>query len=168
MKKLCACLFAVFVISLAIGTPRPPARAQNITPLTAIPVQVFSTKNLAANVSVTANTVTTVDSITVTMPSSGGPWRAFVNYDYYINTGGNGEFFLGDGTTSWCSVVHPAPAATWQTAQCSAWSKTTYANGAVITFTVSDFDTGGSTVNTTGGFTGARNSYMQVSVSASN
>jgi hypothetical protein len=132
------------------------------------PIQLFTNKNLGAPVSVSGSTVTAIDSIAVTLPSVGGPWRIFVHYDYIYNTGGNGEFYLSDGTTQSCETVHPPPSATWGAAQCSQLSSSTYANSTSVTFTVYDYDQGGTTVVTSGGFSGSRPSHMQVGIIGSN
>jgi hypothetical protein len=126
-------------------------------------VQVFTNQNLAGDVAVSANTLTTIDSVAVTMPSSGGPWRAQVTYNYFISGGVNGECTLSDGTTSWAQM-ETQPLNNVGSCQDTAWSKTTYANGAVVTFTVNIWDTGAITVKATSNFHTAVASYIQVAI----
>jgi hypothetical protein len=142
------------------------------TPICAAPtaltaIQAYTTKNLAGNVTVNANTLTLIDSMVITFPSSGGPWRAFLAYDYYFNGGVNGECYLTDGTTLQM-LVESQPLNNSSSCQMGALSKATYANGAVITFSVYTYDTGATTVNASGGRNVVVPSYMQVGVLASN
>lgn len=130
-------------------------------------LQSFVNKNLASNVAITASTLTPVDSVTVTMPSTGGPFRAQVNYTYFNNGGVNVECFVSDGTNSW-GLWEQATTDNITDCAGSQWSPVTYANGAVVTFTIQEFNTGAATVETVGNLTGAVPSSMQVSVFASN
>ena len=132
-----------------------------------VPVQVFTNKNLAANVGIVGSTLTTVDSISPTMPAAGGPWRVGVFYNYYMNGGVILSCYVTDGTNSW-GMYHATVSS--NTATCSngvAWSPTTYANSANPTFTVKTFNTGASTATTTDPNTAAP-SGMQIVVEASN
>jgi len=126
-------------------------------------VQVFTNQNLAGDVAVSANTLTTIDSVAVTMPASGGPWRAQVTYNYFFSGGVNGECTLSDGTTSWAQM-EMQPLNNIGSCQDTAWSKTTYANGAVVTFTVNVWDTGATTAKATSNFHTAVASYIQVAI----
>ncbi len=126
-------------------------------------VQVFTNQNLAGDVAVSANTLTTIDSVAVTMPASGGPWRAQVTYNYFFSGGVNGECTLSDGTTSWAQM-EMQPLNNIGSCQDTAWSKTTYANGAVVTFTVNVWDTGATTAKATSNFHTAVASYLQVAI----
>jgi hypothetical protein len=130
-------------------------------------VQVFTNKNLASNVSVTANTLTTIDSVSPTMPSSGGPFRVLVTYSYFVSGGVLAECYVSDGTNSWAVWEQ---AITSNASECigSQWSPTTYANGATPTFTVHTFNTGAATVETTGNVTGSVPSSIQVAIFTSN
>ncbi len=114
------------------------------------PTVTFTNKNLAGNVTVNANTLTLIDSMTVHFPSSGGPWRAFLAYDYYFNGGVNGECYLTDGTTLQM-LVESQPLNNSSSCQMGALSKATYADGSVVTFSVYTYDTGATTVNASGG-----------------
>src|SRR6267142_2438410 len=130
-------------------------------------VRLFTNQNLAGDVAVGANSLATIDSVAVTMPSSGGPWRANVVYNYFISGGVNGECTLSDGTTSWAQM-ETQPLNNIGSCQDSAWSKTTYANGAVVTFTVNIWDTGAITVKATSNFHTAVASYIQVAILSTN
>ena len=57
----------------------------------AIPLALFTNKNLASPVSITGSTLTTVDSVSATMPSTGGPYRVLVTYAYFNSGGVNVE-----------------------------------------------------------------------------
>ena len=65
------------------------------------------TSTLAANVSLKANTATTVVSSAITTPSTGGPFRALTNYAIYWNTPKNSgmscEAWITDGTNTWAA-----------------------------------------------------------------
>jgi hypothetical protein len=132
-----------------------------------VAVQLFTNKNLASNVPVTANTTTTIDSISVTMPSSGGPFRVLVTYAYYMNGGVNGECWVEDGTNFW-ALWEEQTAGNILMCSGSQWSPTTYANGAAKTFTVQTFNTGATAATTVGSLTGSVPSSMQIAVFASN
>jgi hypothetical protein len=118
-------------------------------------------------VSVTANTLTTIDSVSPTMPSSGGPFRVLVTYSYFVSGGVLAECYVSDGTNSWAVWEQ---AITSNASECigSQWSPTTYANGATPTFTVHTFNTGAATVETTGNVTGSVPSSIQVAIFTSN
>jgi hypothetical protein len=132
-----------------------------------IPLNVFSNKNLASNVSITANTLTTVDSINLTMPSSGGPWRALVTYTYFNNGGVNVQCYVTDATNNW-ALFEQSTVNNITDCVGSQWSPGTYANSANVTFTVKEFNTGASTVTTVGSLTGSIPSSMQVAIFSSN
>lgn len=138
------------------------------TPAVPITIQVFSNKNLAGNVAVTASTLTAIDSITVTMPSSGGPWRARVGYSYYKSGGVNYNCYVTDGTNLFAGFDMTTVN---NDTGCNATqsSPVTYANSAVVTFTVNIFDTGNSTITTTSNIhTPSAVSSMQVEIVSSN
>lgn len=137
------------------------------TTCTTATIALFTNKNLASNVSVSSSTLTLIDSVSVTMPSSGGPWRVQVPYTYYNNGGVNVECYVSDGTHNW-GLWEQNTANNITNCIGSQWSPTTYANGANVTFSVFEFNTGASTVTTVGSLTGAIPSSMQVVVESSN
>ena len=133
----------------------------------AIPLALFTNKNLASPVSVTGSTLTTVDSVSATMPSTGGPYRVLVTYAYFNSGGVNVECYVTDGTNNW-ALWEQATTSNITTCVGSQWSPTTYAAGATPTFTVKEYNTGSATVETVGNLTGSVPSSMQISIFASN
>ncbi len=117
-------------------------------------IQAVYSKNLAANVSLTAATLTTLDSDAITMPTQGGPFRALVCYTYFISPGSGtyGESEVSDGTKTFDfdghEVVGALDGSPYHACEISPES---YANGATITFTVSAQNAGSQTVQTTSG-----------------
>lgn len=128
---------------------------------------IFINKNLAGNVGILASTLTTIDSIAVTMPASGGPWRVLITYTYYNNGGVNVSCFVTDATNKWAAWSQNTSN---NVTDCigSQWSPTTYANGANVTFTVKEFNTGATTATTTDVNAQGAPSSMQVMVVSSN
>jgi hypothetical protein len=126
-------------------------------------------KQLAGAVGLSANILATIDTIAVTMPVSGGPWRAFVSYNYYKSGGVYYNAFISDGTHSWAGIDGVTEANRSMIAS-SAFSPTTYANGATVTFAVKILDTGAATVEPTSFVYGASpaRAAMQVTVLSSN
>jgi hypothetical protein len=151
------------ILGLA-ATWHPHTHAQNLTTPPAIPVQVFSNKNLAGSVAVTASTLTIIDSQSVTMPSSGCPCRVFVSYTYSFANGGSAfASFVTDGTQLFGQYNSNVANSLFSGA---AWSPVTYANGAIVTFTVKFQDGSTATVNTTNSLGAPSN--LQLAVVASN
>lgn len=69
----------------------------------------FTNATIASNISVTANTVTTLMTATPSLPFIGGSYRATINYSVYIVGGTIGMSWLSDGThtggMSYCGTV---------------------------------------------------------------
>jgi hypothetical protein len=147
----------------------PPVFTPIANLLAAFPtISTFTNKNLSGSVAVTLNTLTTIDSVTVTMPATGGPWRARVNYTYYKSGGVNYNCYITDGTIFFAPFEAET---TGNVPGCfaSAMSTVTYANGAVVTFTAKIFDTGSSTITQTSNVhTPSAVSAMQVEIVSSN
>ena len=130
-----------------------------------------STTTLASPVTVTGNTATTWISNTVTMPSSGCPCRVFASYSAYFSQGASGAdvAWVYDGTNRFATAqtANTGSTSNYGINQ-SAFSTTTYANGAVVTFTGNFFTNSGSgnSVNvntvTTGGSGAAQPSYLNL------
>ena len=154
-------------ITASTGQPTFQPIANVLANSTAKSVQAFTSKNLAGDVAVTANVQATIDSITVTMPSTGGPWRVQVAYDYFFSGGVNGECFVTDGTNTW-ALMEWQPLSNIGSCQNTQWSNVTYGNGASVTFTVNVFDNGATTVKATSTFHAATPSYMQVAIFSTN
>lgn len=123
----------------------------------------FSSKNLASPVSIPANTLTPIDTLTITMPPSGGPFRAIVSETYFNDGGVDAQCSVSDGTNNW-NLWEQATVNNITNCIGSQWSPGTYANGAVITFTVNEFNTGAATVETVGNLNGSVPSSIQVAV----
>jgi hypothetical protein len=143
-----------------------------------LPVQTFSSKNLAGNVSLVANTLTTLDSITVNaaggaapaFQSSTGTWRAQVCYTYIAQqgTGSNaGESYVTDGTNNWAlslAIISGGSSASY--ISCG-WSTVIYTGASAVTFTVKAENPGAQTILATSALT-AQPSRMQVAIFGSN
>jgi len=134
-------------------------------------LQSFTNRNLASAVSVSAGTPTTIDGISVTMPSSGGPFRVRVNYWYYETGGGN----FGCWATDVISGIETHSFAGYGSypnnskggCNSSGLSPVTYTAGQTVTFRTKMSNGGSATVQTTNPY-GNFPSAMQVEVFASN
>lgn len=135
----------------------------------AIPIGQFTNKNLGGNVSVTANTTTPIDSISLTMPSAGGPFRIVVNYNYFQSGGVEFDCYISDGTNSW-GIDEGGAVGGHSSCTGSAASPVTYANGASVTITTYVYGNGSSTITTATTISGssAPGSAMQTEVFRSN
>lgn len=136
------------------------------------PILVYSNTNQSSNVGVGANTLTSVISHAVTMPSSGCPCRAIVNWSMHISTASSeivdadvtdgsahfaGSSFNMTGTTSYTGMNG------------SGVSPVTYSNGQSVTFTAEIENNNGSmTALAAPNFAGFPNSYLTISIVASN
>ena len=130
-------------------------------------ISAFTNKDLGSTVSLSAGVANTVDSISVTFPSSGGPWYARVSYFYSMSGGVNWIAGAYDGTTRFAGA-QGTTTANIAGAGASGLAPGTYANSAVVTFSVVILNTGNSTVETSGSGVGLGvPSYMQVEVIAS-
>jgi hypothetical protein len=99
----------------------------------------YTRKNLSGTVTVSANTTTTVVTQAVTMPSSGCPCRAHVDWSMYLDTTSSGAFDgnVNDGTATFATSETATPgSASNFGVNGSGWSTVTYANNAAITFTL--------------------------------
>ena len=137
-------------------------------------VQTAFLKNLGGSVGVSPTTLTNIDSQAITFPGSGGPWRVFADYSYFMNAGVGWESAIFDGTNYFAqnftqaqnnnSILHGA-----------GHSIGTYANGATVTFTARVFGDGTGTVVTTAAAMGSPGrvtnmgfSHMELVVLSSN
>lgn len=129
--------------------------------------------DLGGNVSVTANTDTTVTTIACTTPSSGGSWRFFLSYsmywltasatncDFWITDDQGNAAFAGSESTIAFGTIHAG--ASW-----AGYSLATYANSVTVTFTLHARSSAASTIFAAQQRAGAVNSNMQASVATSN
>lgn len=131
-------------LSPVIVTDNPGNTSTDISLPQTVPT--FSVQNLAAPVSVTAFVLTTVDSITVTMPSVGGPWRVFARYQYFLNGGVEYTSAINDGVNNDFCVDEGQSINNNACPNSCELSPYTYANSAVVTFTSKVFNSGACTV----------------------
>jgi hypothetical protein len=102
----------------------------------------LSNTTLASDVSVTASTVTSVMTRSITFPSSGCPCRVFVSYSLGVNTVTNGVGFatwVSDATNTYGGVQSGqsnAASGGLTMAATALLSPVTYTNSATITFTL--------------------------------
>ncbi len=105
-------------------------------------VQQFAQNNIAADVPLTANVLTDISTLNLTMLSTGGPFRIYVSYSLYVtNTGGlhtDLNAFVTDGTNLFAGteINEPATGPSASGVACSAYSPVTYENGTSVTFTL--------------------------------
>jgi len=110
----------------------------------------FTRKNLAANVAVGASTITTIDSITATVPANCFPGcRARVSYSYYVSGGLDGEIWVDDATNQWGAGDFGKPTNNFSVTVGSQLSPLLYGAGTSQTFTLKAIDAGAVTVCTT-------------------
>lgn len=147
-------------------------------PLTCVsPSSVLSyvRKELSGDVAVTVSTNTTLATQAVTMPSSGCPCRSQVSWSIGIQTAASGGFSAGvsDGSNFFAASQGNATGSVGGNTQVgismSGWSHITYANGAVVTFTLKteSVDTG-YTVKQAFGEGQVQNSGMDIVIFPSN
>jgi hypothetical protein len=126
-----------------------------------------SNKNLASNVGVSAYTQTQVDTITITFPGSGGPWRVIGDYSYFMNGGVGWQSGIFDGT-NWFAQSQTQAQNNNSCLRGAGNSIGTYANGAVVTFHVYVFGDGAGTVVTTPAGEGSPSRVTSMGVSHMN
>lgn len=105
-------------------------------------VTSYVRKELSGDVSVPVLTTTILASQVVTMPASGCPCRAQINWNLNFTTGSSGVYTAGitDGTNNFADAQanEAGSAASGAGISGSGWSHQTYANNQVVTF---DFHT---------------------------
>lgn len=129
------------------------------------------TKILSGNVAV--STSTTVDSQSVTMPSSGCPCRVLISYNYFeqVTSAGSGDVmfaYVTDGSSDYAMSQIGLVANNTQGAVTSTQMSTTYANSAVVTFTVKAGSTATPQINRANPTNAALISYLQLVTEYSN
>ena len=156
-------------ISISGSWPNQTINATGTVTASVVAVAAAYYTALASIKTINASVLTIIDQIAVTMPSTGGPWRAHVSYNYYKNGGVNYHSYIYDGTHGWggCDYVTQSNLTSLQD---SAFSPVTYTNTANITFTTYIYDTGNSTIEKASQIytSSAAVSNMQVCILASN
>lgn len=106
----------------------------------------FLSVNLNSPVTLAPSATTTILTLTVTAPSSGGPFRLFASYfAYFTLSASNGgiEMQVTDGTNKWSfSASGISGPLTAQGLNANDYSPVTYANGATVTLTLQGRITG--------------------------
>lgn len=136
-----------------------------------VPINSSTYKALSGTVAVSATTLTIIDTVSVTFPSSGGPWRVFVQCTYYKSGGVNYHWYIKDDLANgWGGGDMVTQNNITGLFSGGGFSPVTYANSATRTFTVEIYDTGNSTIQLTSRIFGSSLavSNMQVTVFSSN
>ena len=136
--------YAAEVSGVNLTNGKPGFRRLQLTDmppqLQAPPVSVFTNQNLGGDVAVSAATLTTVDTLTMTMPTNGCPCRILVTYSYgwIYTTSGGVDFYVDDGTNQFVKSESKSTSAGSLVGGTTAtgFSPTTYANGAVVSLAV--------------------------------
>lgn len=130
---------------------------------------------LGGNISITANTVTNLLSVSITAPSAGGNFRALVSYGMFISFGvGTCQLWVddsqgGSNVSTPSNVVNDAVAGgTTEFAGASDITPNSYANSTALTFTLkTSCGIGATAVTTGGGGTGSQGTpYLTVVLAA--
>jgi len=134
-------------------------------------ISAFTHKTLSAPVSLSSNTATQIDTISVTMPAYGGPWYIRVNYFYAKLHGGNHICWAADNSSHKFAASQGSTTNGNDGLAASGLSPVTYANGAMVIFSVNAIDDTNSTVEVDTSTEGGNPSsfvtipsYMQVEV----
>lgn len=139
------------------------------TPASA-PVQVPSITQATGNTSVPQNSATVILSKSITMPASGGPFRVFGSYGLYLDASAAGiaVAWIDDSSSNQFATAQAlvTGSASDYGVNGSSFSPTTYANSAVVTFSLylEVSNSGGVTVNqnNNSGFPGAQASWLNL------
>lgn len=139
-------------------------------PSSNVAIQSTARTTLASDISLSANTATTVVTDTVTMPSSGCPCRVLAQYTIYLATNNwTGTSWLTDGTNIFASGQTTGVGTNVTAISASEVSQTTYANSATPTFTLTFQDNGsGGDVKAAAAQGSATNTYLTLTVLTSN
>ena len=152
----------------------PTAATWQTPPVASAPVQASSITTGGGGISIAQTpSVTTILTKSVTMPVSGGPFRAFVSYGVYANAANSGQLAVAvsDGTNTFAtSQVLTTGAASDIGTSAASFSTGTYANGATITFTLqgSKASSGSTTINSATGPSFGQAPWMNIAIFASN
>ena len=136
------CLPAAFAIVQAQSWNEPVTGRGN----TGVPANVaFSGKNLAGNVSIGINTITPIDSVTLSaLPAGCGTngCRLRVTYSYFLAGGTQGMCWATDGTSLWDQSYGGTVSGNFSFCNMSSSSPGQYSAGATPTVTVDTVDAG--------------------------
>ena len=137
------------------------------------PVQAYSVTTQSVDVALTGSTPATTITHAVTMPSTGCPCRVLANWAQYMTTTGSvvvAEEWVNDGTANFAEAEWPIDANNGPSGTGSGMSPSTYANSAVITFTLRVEVDGSSVTARAAPFHafGLRNSRLELTVIPSN
>lgn len=130
-------------------------------------------KLLAANVSLPANTLTTVDSQAVTMPSAGCPCRVTISYSYFWETiSGSGAdtvtVWVNDTGNNYAPSQQSASNASTPGGNSATQVSVAYTNSQVVTFTVKAQAAQTQQIDALDVNTASLHSYLQLVVQTSN
>lgn len=95
----------------------------------------FLSVNLNAPVTVQSASTTSILTLALTAPSSGGPFRLFASYYISLSTGNPVDMQVTDGTNTWAFSTGPAQNLS-AGMNADDYSPATYGNGAAVTLTL--------------------------------
>lgn len=134
-------------------------------------IQAITTKHLASPVSITGGVLTTVDSTSITFPSSGGPFRVCGSYGYAWTTSNTNDpvvFYMTDSGGNFFGMSQQGASSGFSSGNSgSGCSSVQYANSATTTIQVAANPNNAITVTTNSGLSSIP-SEMQVWVVAGN
>jgi hypothetical protein len=133
-------------------------------------LQSTGTSSPGGDVALVANATTTITTKAVTMPSSGGPFRALVSHTDNITQTNTGTVacWVNDGTNTFAGSQVALSAGNVGGIAGFQVSPTTYNNSAVVTFTLICRSNATSAINLASGITGGQNTTVSVSVISAN
>lgn len=143
-------------------------------PAAGLAYQSWQQTLLGGDVAIAANTTTTVTTLVITMPGAGCPCRVAMTYSMWISTGSSGNgytMWVSDGAnTMFPGNTGQSNGSAGAAAQIfgGGISTVTYANAAVVTFTLTTRGDHTYTVKAAPLNTGAPNSSIQGAVAFSN
>lgn len=136
-------------------------------------IQVYSVTTESSDTPLTGSSVATVITHAVTMPTTGCPCRVRANWAQYITTSGSAvvaEAWVSDATNNFAEAEWPVDVNNGPSGTGAGLSPVTYANSAVVTFTLKIVVDGSSVTARAAPFHafGARNSRLELAVISSN
>jgi hypothetical protein len=164
-------------LSGSVGSCVVVATAGKLAPAMAgcnIPaINSVTTKLLGGNVSLTAHSLTTVDTQAITMPASGCPCRVMIMYTYFWETiSGSGadtvNIYVTDGTANWAVSQGSASNASTPGGNSATQTTGSYSNGAALTFTVKAQSAETQQIDRNAAEIGSLQSFVQFQVMQSN
>lgn len=134
-------------------------------------ISAYNNCAMSSNVTVTTTATTAVVTCAVTMPSAGCPCRAIIHWGVTVDINNNNhiDFWVGDGTNSFRGTPPGGQTSDETGATGSVTTSATYANNAVVTFTLNTAGAGSPNYTVKAApSVGGGNSGMDVSVFTSN